>query len=522
MGNFKRILALTAATAVALAVLASSSLAATNYTSVASGNWIDDTGVGGTWNQDTVAPYYPTAGNNATVSGGCEVIINTGGLGSNSLTIGSGTDGTVTVNGGSLTLSMRLTLGNPASLGGAGTFNLIDGTVIDTAGGTYGDYDYNNTNSRAMRLGYGGAANFNQYGGVFEQSCINDFADYGTSAYSKAPVAMTISGGVFRTKSINIELGGYAGGCDVTWTVGGGAGPALFVQLGGTGGYFSKGGKATVNLETNGTMTIAGITLGNGGTSDSSFNFNGGTLQAAAGANILPGTIFAGGTRASVYIKEGGAILDSNSFSASISANMLHGGGDATDGGVTKVGAGTWTLSGANTYTGDTAVSEGTLSITQPFLADSADVYLTTGAFFDLAFAGIDTIDELFFDGAGQASGTWGCIGSGADNESDFFTGDGLLYVTTGGTILPDANNDGLVNSADYIILKKNIGMASGATWEQGDFDGDGDVDWGDLGMLTAAMGGAGGASPVPEPATLFVMAAAGLAALLKRRRCRS
>ena len=44
-----------------------------------------------------------------------------------------------------------------------------------------------------------------------------------------------------------------------------------------------------------------------------------------------------------------------------IGVPLQHGGSNATDGGITKLGSGTLTLSGANTYTGDTTVSAGSL-----------------------------------------------------------------------------------------------------------------------------------------------------------------
>ena len=66
-------------------------------------------------------------------------------------------------------------------------------------------------------------------------------------------------------------------------------------------------------------------------------------------------------------------------------------------------------------------------------------------------------------------------------------------------------------------------------SYSDGDIDGDGDVDNADIGFVGGAFTGARagnltGMSPaaVPEPATLFVMMAAGIPALLKRRRRRS
>jgi len=89
--------------------------------------------------------------------------------------------------------------------------------------------------------------------------------------------------------------------------------------------------------------------------------------------------------------------------------------------------------------------------------------------------------------------------------------------------ITGDTNGDGVVDATDYITLKLHMGQATGAGAADGDFNEDGKVDWNDLQALMGAIN-AGGASgeTIPEPATLFVMMAAGLPALLKRRRSRS
>ena len=90
-----------------------------------------------------------------------------------------------------------------------------------------------------------------------------------------------------------------------------------------------------------------------------------------------------------------------------------------------KHGDGTLILSNANnSYSGDTTLlAGGPLSITSPFLSDTADVYLTTGSVFNLNFSGTDTIRSLFVDGVAQAVGTYGA----ADLGGLLITGSGLL-----------------------------------------------------------------------------------------------
>lgn len=171
---------------------------------------------------------------------------------------------------------------------------------------------------------------------------------------------------------------------------------------------------------TSGSLTITNMNTGTGNTVfkplflGKNFNFG------------LPITISSStGTAGNIKSNElqFGNASDTQTFSGVIS-----GGGS-----VRRVNAGgTTVLSGLNTYTGSTSIDAGTLSIANPFLADAADVLLTTGGIFNLGFAGADTINRLFFDGVPQAVGTYGATGSGATFINDtFFTGTGRLNVTS-------------------------------------------------------------------------------------------
>lgn len=133
---------------------------------------------------------------------------------------------------------------------------------------------------------------------------------------------------------------------------------------------------------------------------------------------------------------------------------------------LTKSGSSKFTLNGANNYTGDTTVEAGTLSVTNAFLADAADVYLSTGAIFDLDYAGTDTIDALFIDGVSQQTGTWGAVGSGATHQSNLFTGNGLLLVSTFVGLAGDFNGDGRVDAQDFLEWQRNPTIGSLSDWE--------------------------------------------------------
>ena len=118
-----------------------------------------------------------------------------------------------------------------------------------------------------------------------------------------------------------------------------------------------------------------------------------------------------------------------NSSGTQTFSGVISGGGS-----VRRVNAGgTTILSGNNTYTGDTFIDAGILSITNPFLANTADVGLLTGGLLNLNFLGTDTIDQLFFDGCAS---DWhvGAMVSATNVNDTFFSGTGVLMVSTPGS----------------------------------------------------------------------------------------
>jgi fibronectin-binding autotransporter adhesin len=100
-----------------------------------------------------------------------------------------------------------------------------------------------------------------------------------------------------------------------------------------------------------------------------------------------------------------------------------------------KVGTGTETLTAVNTYTGNTSVSGGILSISNAYLADAADVLMFTGGTLNLNFSGDDTIDQLFFNNVSEGPGTYAAIGTGGGTiERSYITGTGHLIVSNAGS----------------------------------------------------------------------------------------
>ena len=84
----------------------------------------------------------------------------------------------------------------------------------------------------------------------------------------------------------------------------------------------------------------------------SEVNFNGGTLAPLTDNSSFMENL------SSVYVRSGGAIIDTEGKNITIGQALLDGSGG---GGLTKNGSGTLTLTGANTYTGNSIVNAGTL-----------------------------------------------------------------------------------------------------------------------------------------------------------------
>ena len=148
------------------------------------------------------------------------------------------------------------------------------------------------------------------------------------------------------------------------------------------------------------------------------------------------------------------AIITTGTFTVN---GVVSGTGD-----LTKSGAGALALTATNSYTGNTSVQMGTLRISNRYLADTADVLLSSGATLNLQFSGsADAIGSLLIDNISQVIGVWGAIGNGgATYHTPLITGTGLLQVAAG-PVAGDYNNDGVVNGSDYITWRRQLGAAS-------------------------------------------------------------
>ncbi len=279
------------------------------------------------------------------------------------------------------------------------------GTVTQT-GGTV---NVTGASGRVFTLGDNGTGtgSYTISGGTCNVTNGDFYLSYGASSsgslYVQGTGALSVAGDT---------LVGYANTGLVTQTGGTVTFPHVYLGYnnGVTGTYNLSGG----TLITNGVFGINGVMT---------FNFNGGTLEPYSTPNSEWFEVFGSGS-ANIYVKEGGAFINTAGQSTAIGYPLQHG-GVGTDGGLTKLGAGTLTLEVASTYTGNTTVSGGTLSLGYADLAAASNVSIASGAVLNLTYGGTDTIHALYLNGVQQAPGTYN-----AGDSLGYITGSGSLLVT--------------------------------------------------------------------------------------------
>jgi autotransporter-associated beta strand protein len=234
-------------------------------------------------------------------------------------------------------------------------------------------------------------------------------------------------------------------------------------------------------------------------------------------------------------LASGTSTLDVRSTTDATISGIISG----TDGtsALTKIQTGKLTLAGANTYAGGTTISAGTLELSgaaarvgtgnvsasatgtalvidsgvTDALGNSAQLSLATGAILNLGAGVNERVGTLSLDTAFQPAGTYGSSLSNAVNKLDmYFTGTGIL--TVGPSILAgDYNNDGVVDAADYVTWRANVGQPSQSLPNDttGVIIGDAQYDlWRSNFGNTVPVPGAGasiGVSAVPEPGSFSI-----------------
>lgn len=209
--------------------------------------------------------------------------------------------------------------------------------------------------ARALVIGNPGPGSMVISGGVFEsQAGQPDIIGNSVNA-SGGLSLLTIAGGAYvntngPSRTLVINNGGGAGVTGV-FTIASGSAAVSNLQLGASG----NAGEAIVNL--NGGTLQAHVIRAAGAGANKTFNFNGGTLvPLASRTDFLQGL-----TRANVSTN--GAIIDNGVFDVTVAQALEHEAslGGTQDGGLRKLGTGRLTLTGSNTYDGQTVVEAGVL-----------------------------------------------------------------------------------------------------------------------------------------------------------------
>ncbi len=215
------------------------------------------------------------------------------------------------------------------------------------------------TNNGTMRVGGGGNFRMGHNGTV-----IGGIAGPGSLSQ------MVMSSGTLELYGPNVTVlvGDQVAGATAVFTQNGGlvwgsAGASNTVTIGVTANT-----DGTYNLN-GGVLWIAQVKQGNAGATNVVFNWNGGTLKPTFSTPF-----FMQGLQ-TVNVQNGGAVVDTTNLAVTIGQNLQAAG----TGGLTKVGTGTLTLSGANAYTGSTVVSNGTLVINPGSLTGGGGIAIADG-----------------------------------------------------------------------------------------------------------------------------------------------
>lgn len=302
------------------------------------------------------------------------------------------------------------------------------------------------------------------------------------------------SGNLAKTGAGTFTLGGantFAGSTTInagTLTV------TSDTALGATSGATTVSDGASLRLDGNGLSIAENLTLAGDGVS------GGGALRNTGGTNAITGSITL--TDDSRIEVDTGAILNLNGA-------ITDGGGGA---GLSKTGEGTLVLAGDNTYTGDTVISGGTLSVSGGGTGDSiagGTIMIEAGG--TLLLDGSDrigtSVDLVLGGGTLELNGhnlSLNSLTLTADSVIDFGGGDAILDFTGGasgdwsGYTLTITNWAGNRNGggADQLIFSGGINSSQLGQISFSNPAGFTDGDWG------AELTDSNEVVPTPEPST--------------------
>ncbi len=246
---------------------------------------------------------------------------------------------------------------------------------------------------------------------------------------------INLTGGITGTGGLEIQAGGANAGHAHVFSLSG------TLDYAGATQFETNAAKGRVVLGSTSLPSGTVLSLGaqvNVGTNLMQFDLNGNNQTLAGlqtfvyngGGTGINQVINSSVTAASLTINNSTDYTFSGNLGANGQTPIAGAAGTGNNFGLIKAGTGMLTLTGINTYTGDTTVNAGVLAVTGSSIADTNKLVITSGK---VQPTGTEIVNTLFFGAAQQASGTWGASGSGAANSDDVhFSGSGLVNVMAG------------------------------------------------------------------------------------------
>ncbi len=210
--------------------------------------------------------------------------------------------------------------------------------------------------------------------------------------------------GIINNDAVNTQTFQVTSGNNLVFqnssTASGGAGAVTITNdVGGNVNFIQNSTAGTASLVNSGLVTFAAsssagsaqITTNNGGSTKFAGSSTGGSAKfiTNAGGTVDISGLTSGGTTAGSIEGAGNYVLGANTLTTgSLNTSTQVDGIISGTGGLTKVGTGTLTLAGINTYTGATTISAGTLAISG-FGSISSSSVVTVNAAFDISASAI-------------------------------------------------------------------------------------------------------------------------------------
>ena len=325
-------------------------------------------------------------------------------------------------------------------------------------------------------------------------------------------------------------------------------------------GTIAAGGTANSNTEMTGTGTTV-VTGAVAGVCSSKLIVSGSSTVILNGACTYTGSTEIQDTATLIV---GGSIASNVTFSGANGATL--GGGGTINGTVSVTGnntlapgnsvgtlsvTGHCSVSGSSSYewefdgAGDSVTVGGDLTLDNGWelvldqldgaipVADTEYALFTVAG--DIIYDGSVVVGDVVFDPAHYDVNSDGVEDATEWNLDDIEVGvkfaTGVVYLTGlggAGSTPGDTNSDGVVDAADYMALKLNLGSGPGAGQEDGDVcDGagapgqDGYVNLLDLDLMAEALNPSAGGQTIPEPGSAFLFLG-GAGWLLRRRKAKA